>query len=172
MSLATKARHLIGNKAGLALEELHHHENALGASLRRLSDRHKADHEVHHVARDIAGWSDQHLRELARIGEEFGLELDSEPSLPHEILARARRKGSELAGRFHEPGLLLLWDLREVHRAAAGVKLDWEVLAQTAQAMKHPELIELCEQSQPQTERQQKWAEAQLKVMSPQIMAT
>jgi hypothetical protein len=54
-----------------------------------------------------------------------------------------REKASELAGRRPEPGLLLLADLRHLHRVAAGVSLDWELLAQGAQAAKDSELLAL-----------------------------
>jgi hypothetical protein len=82
------------------------------------------------------------------------------------------QKGSEIAGRHHSPGLLLLVDLRKTHRMAAGVSLDWEILAQTAQALKDRELLALSQRCHPQTLRQLRWANAALKENAPQIMAT
>ena len=83
-----------------------------------------------------------------------------------------KQKGSELTGRLHEPGLLLLADLRHVHRMAAGVSLDWEVLAQTAQAMRDHDLLALAEDCHPETLRQLRWANAKVKETAAQVMVT
>jgi hypothetical protein len=160
------------SKVPMALEELHRSENDLAADLLRISDRHKADHEVHHVARDIARWSQEHVRGLARISRDYGLDLDPEPAQDPSLLAKVRQKGDELLGRRHEAALLLLADLRKVHKDAAGVSLDWEILAQTAQALKDTELLELAERYHPETLRQMRWANAKLKETSAQVMVT
>ena len=39
-------------RIGLALRELHRSENALATELFHVSERHKTDHEIHHLARD------------------------------------------------------------------------------------------------------------------------
>ena len=88
------------------------------------------------------------------------------------MLARIKQKGSELTSGFHEPALLLLADLRHIHASAAGVSLDWEVLAQTAQAMQDTELLSLAETCQPETLRQMKWAKAKVKETAAQVMVT
>jgi hypothetical protein len=162
----------MSTKVGMAIRELHRSENELAEELLHLSDRHKVDHEVFYVARDIARWSQQHVRELARVGRDYGVELDPEPEDEGTVLARVRRKGAELAGRHHEPAMLLLADLRRVHKMAAGVSLDWEILAQTAQALKDSELLGVTKDCHPQTLRQLRWANAQLKVQSAQAMVT
>jgi len=162
----------MSEKVGWALTELHRAENDLGGELLRLSDQHKVDHEVFYVARDIARWSQQHVRDLARIAEDYGVELDAEPEDDPTILAKVRQKGAELVGRRHDAGLLLLTDLRRVHRMAAGVSLDWEVLAQTAQALKDEELLSVSQRCHPETLRQMRWANAQLKVQAAQVMVS
>ncbi|MFC0111284.1 hypothetical protein [Kibdelosporangium aridum] len=65
-------------KLNLALRELHRSEAALAKDLRKVSDRHKAEHEVHYVARDLAKWSADHVRELATAARRYGVELDHE----------------------------------------------------------------------------------------------
>lgn len=160
------------NKLALAIAELHRSENDLAGELLRMSDRHKVDHEVFHVARDIAGWSRQHVRELAAVGTDYGLDLGADPVHDPTMLAKVRQKGSELLGRHHKPALLLLRDLREVHRKAAGVSLDWEILAQTAQALGDRELLAAAKRCHPQTLRQLRWANAKLKEIAAQAMVT
>ena len=81
-----------------------------------------------------------------------------------------RQQASELTGRLHEPALLLLTDLRHVHRTAAGVSLDWEVLAQSAQALQDADLLTVAEDCHPETLRQMRWANAKVKEISAQAM--
>ena len=172
MSMGRTLRSLHGNKVGAAIEELHRAENDLAGALLNLSDQQKVDHEIFYVARDIARWSQEHVRRLSEVGRDYGLGLDPEPEDETALLARMKQKGAELVGRFHEPGLLLLADLRHVHRTAAGVSLDWEVLAQTAQAMKDTTLLSLAQECHPETLRQMRWANAKVKETSAQIMVT
>jgi hypothetical protein len=159
-------------KLGLAIEELHRSENHLARVLLAVSDRHKADHEVFYVARDIAAWSQRHVRELARIGADFGVDLDPEPHGEPGILEKIQQATSDLLGRRPEPGLLLLADLRHVHREAAGVSLDWELLAQAAQGARKRELLGLAERCHPDTLRQMRWANAKLKESATQALVS
>lgn len=172
MNFVQTLRNLHGNKVGAAIEELHRSENDLAGALLNLSDQQKVDHEIFYVARDIAAWSQEHVRRLAEVGRDYGLDLDPDPEDEATLLARLKQKGSELSGRFHEPALLLLADLRHIHRMAAGVSLDWEVLAQTAQAMKDVELLATTQNCHPETLRQMRWANAKVKETSAQIMVT
>ena len=159
-------------KVALAIRELHRSENDLAGQLLRMSDRHKTDHEIFHGARDLARWSREHVRELARVGQDYDVKLDTEPHDGSGFMAKLRQKGSEIVGRKHAPGLLLLADLRRVHRMAAGVSLDWEILAQTAQALKDRELLALSQRCHPQTLRQLRWSNALLKENAAQTMVT
>jgi hypothetical protein len=159
-------------KLGLALRELHRSEKSLVADLVKVSDRHKADHEIYHVARDLARWSIQHVHELAHIGQRYGLNLKDNAEPASGVRSSVRGKVSELIGRHPQPGLLLLADLRHLHRTAAGVSLDWELLAQGAQAAKDSELLALTKRCHPESLRQMRWANAMLKVLSPQILVS
>jgi hypothetical protein len=156
-------------KLDLVLRELHRAEKALAKDLLRVSDRHHAEHEIHHVARDLAGWSRTHVRELADAARRYDLNLTDPPP---EDGGPLRTKLSELLGRRAEPGLLLLADLRRLHRKTAGVSLDWELLAQGAQAVKDTDLLELTQRCHPRTLRQLTWSNSMLKTLSPQIIAS
>jgi hypothetical protein len=172
MSIRTTLRSLHGNKVGAAIEELHRSENDLAGALLHVSDRHKVDHEIFYVARDIARWSQEHVRHLSRVGRDYDLGLDPDPVDEATVIALVKQKSAELTGRYHEPALLLLADLRHIHRVAAGVSLDWEVLAQTAQAMQDTELLGIAQDCHPQTLRQMRWANAMVKETAAQIMVT
>lgn len=155
----------------MVIEELHRAENDLAARLLDAADRHEADHEIYRLARDLARWSQQHVRELAGIGREHGLDLDPDPVAERTASAVLRREGAESFGRRHDPELLLLHDLREIHCAAAAISLDWEILAQTAQALRDRGLLETIQRCHPQTLRQMRWADAHLKANAAQIVA-
>jgi hypothetical protein len=172
MSLRTTLRSLHGNKVGAAIEELHRAENELVGELLGISDRHVADHEIHHVARDIAGWSREHVRRLAEVGRAYDLELDPGPDDRRTVMTRVKQAGAQLTARFHEPAVLLLADLRHLHRVAAGVSLDWEVLAQAAQAVEDADLLALASDCHPQTLRQMRFANAKVKELSAQAIVT
>lgn len=158
-------------KLDLALRELHRSEKSLAGEFIRASDRHKVEHEVHHVARDLAGWSREHIHALAAIGRRYGLRLADDPPRLGGPLGQLRGTVSDLTGRRAAPGLLLLADLRRLHRKAAGVSLDWELLTQGAQGAKDSELLELAMRCHPRTLRQLKWTNTMLKTLSPQILA-
>jgi len=159
-------------KLDMAIEELHRSENELHSVLLGMSDRHKADHEVFYVTRNMARWSEQHVAQLAEVGREFGLELDPVAKEPSGLVETLQQKASELTGRRSAPGLLLLADLRHLYREAGGTALDWELLAQGAQGAKKKDLLDFAESCHPQTLRVSKWAEAKLKESSPQILAS
>jgi hypothetical protein len=159
-------------KLDLAIEELHRSENELYTVLLSMSDRHRVDHEVFHVTRDMATWSARHVAELAAAGGELGLDLDPQAEHVAGLLEALRQKASELTGRRSAPGMLLLADLRHLYREASGTSLDWELLAQGAQGAKRKELLDLAERCHPQTLRVARWAESHLKVASPQVLAS
>lgn len=159
-------------KLGPVLHELHHAEVRLGRQLLLVSERHRVDHEIHYVARDIAEWSREHLRRVAEVASDFGVELDPEPKLESGPAARVREKGSELVGRMSSPELLMLEDLRSVYVDASGVHMDWLLIAQAAQGIRHMRLLEVAESCQKETQRQAKWAQAQLKSHATQILVS
>lgn len=157
-------------KIGLVLHELHHSENDLAHHLLQISERHKVDHEIYHLARDLARWSQRHVQEIAEIGDRYGQHLKHEAKDELNVVERIREKGSELVGRRPNAALLMLHDLREIYMKASGVSADWEMLAQAAQGIKHEDLLDVTKRCHPDTLRQMRWANAMLKVNSTQIL--
>ncbi|HVW41180.1 MAG TPA: hypothetical protein VHC18_07505 [Amycolatopsis sp.] len=151
-------------KLDLAIRELHRSELMLARRLLEVSERHRAEHEVHHVAADLAGWSCEHVRALAEAGHRYSLSLDDSLDGAFDAGVLSERGG--------DVGLQLLGDLRRLHLAAVGVSLDWELLAQGAQALRDAGLLGLAQRCHPRTLRQMKWTNAMLKTLSPQIMAS
>ncbi|MGV9676799.1 hypothetical protein ACWDSJ_16115 [Nocardia sp. NPDC003482] len=160
------------NKLALVIRDLHRAEGDLADELLRVSDRHKADHDIFHLARDLADWSRAHQRALTRAARPRGVRIFMETALPHKVSSAVRQRTSELLGRRHTPALLLLRDLRTVHAKAVVVSLDWEILAQSAQATEDAELLELATRCHGETLRQMQWSNAKLKESAAQAIAT
>jgi hypothetical protein len=171
------ARHGIGSASAQSslttgvLRELHRSETSFARDLLALSDRHCADPEIHQFGRDIARWSQIHVRRIAEVSRHYGIKRQPQPRWDHGPLSRlAQRAGSALHRRL-EASLLLLADLLRVHRKAAGVSLDWEPLAQAAQAMK--ERVTRADPVLPSTDAApDALGERHLQVSSAQIIAS
>jgi hypothetical protein len=155
-------------KLGLAIAELHRSEAKLARDLRSIAARHHSDQDVCHLAGDLARWSDDHVAALATHGRHYGLRRSDGMARP--VGRTLQKRLSDLLRSRPEPALLLLADLRRVHRVAAGTSLDWELLAQAAQAVKDTDLQAVCAECHPQTLRQMRWANAMLKELSPQAL--
>ncbi len=159
-------------KIGLALEELHRSENHLAHQLLAVAERHKVDHEVFHVGRDLATWSQDHVRRLAAFGDRYGVDLDPEPAGEPTLLGRLSEAVSDRLGRRSAPALLLLRDLRSIHIHAVGVSVDWEMVAQVAQGVEDTELLALAQRCHPQNLRQARWANSRIKESATQILVS
>ncbi|WP_100501181.1 hypothetical protein [Geodermatophilus chilensis] len=157
-------------KIGLALEELHRSENHLAHQLLAVAERHKVDHEVFYVGRDLATWSQDHVRRLAAFGDRYGVDLDPEPAGEPRILAKLSEAVSDRLGRRSAPALLR--DLRSIHIHATGVSVDWEMGAQVAQGVEDTELLALAKRCHPQNLRQARWANSRIKESATQILVS
>ncbi|MGW7566944.1 hypothetical protein ACWGJV_11750 [Streptomyces tendae] len=161
------------NGINLTLRMLHRGERRLAHELVAVGERHATEHEVHHVAADLARWSREHVRRLAETAAERGVKLGEPPEHSTDgVFATLRKKASEAVVHRPEPGLLLLRDLRELHVAAAETSLHWEMLAQAAQASKDSGLLTLASACHPQTLRQMRWTNTMIKNLSPQILTS
>jgi hypothetical protein len=159
-------------KIGLALRELHRSEADLEHELLQIADRHRVDHEIFYVARDVAAWSRQHVRRIAEAAERYGERLDPDAGRESGLAARVLEKGSELVGRSGDAGLLLLRDLRGVYLKASGVLVDWELVAQAAQGARDTDLVALAEDCLAETTRQVAWANGKLKESATQVLVS
>lgn len=161
------------NGITLTLRTLHRGERHLAHDLVTAAGRHRTEHEVHHVATDLAEWSREHVRRLAEVAEHHDVKLGGPAEQSSDgVFATLRKKASEAVVHRPEPGLLLLRDLRELHIAAAENSLHWEMLAQAAQASRDSELLELASSCHPQTLRQMRWTNTMIKNLSPQLLTS
>lgn len=158
-------------KIKMALRELYRSERKLAHELNVMAARHHSDQDIYHLAHDLAGWSQSHLRDLTEHGRHYGLRLSAKPRTS-ALTGFLQSRMSGMLRKRPEPGLMLLADLRRIHRMAAGASVDWELLGQAAQAVKDSELLELVSRCHPETLRQMRWANGMLKELSPQILSS
>lgn len=157
-------------RIGTLLADLHRRENALARHLLAVSERHRSDHEIYHLGRDLAAWSQRHVRVLAQAAGRHGVDLDPQPQVGLPVTERLWERSRELVGRVGDPAMVLLRDLRRIYTEASGLSVDWEMLAQAAMATRDTELLHLTQDCHPETLRQIRWANAKLKESSPQIL--
>jgi hypothetical protein len=154
------------------LRALHQGEEHLAKELDTAADRQHTEHEVRHVAIDLAAWSREHVRRLAEVAGAYDLDLDPPGEPRTGLLSALRSKTTEAAGRRPEPALLLLRDLRDLYLAASENSLYWEMLAQAGQATRDERLLGLAARCHPQTLRQVRWTNTMIKTLSPQALAS
>ncbi|MFL6162805.1 MAG: hypothetical protein ACJ74U_11320 [Jatrophihabitantaceae bacterium] len=164
---------MMSHDAGLhyAFRQAHAAENELAKQLLDLAAQHRTDHEVHHVARDLARWSRENVGKLAETAADHALQLDAEADEP----GRLRHLPEILAtvvGRRPEPGLVLLEQLRGIYLLASAASLAWEMLAQHAQAKQETDILTLTSECHPRTLRQVRWANTMIKTLSPQVLTS
>lgn len=147
-------------KIGMLLTEIHRNESALVRELLELADRHRAIHEVHHVARDLARWSVGHVEQLAEVAPAHGEELSAHA--PADVSASAPASSS----------MDMLSDLRSVYMNAAGISVQWVMLGQAAQALQLDDVLSMIDRCHPGTLRQMRWAATSLKQQSTQILVS
>lgn len=152
-----------------ALHRVHGAEQDLVVLLDEITTRHAQDHEVLHVARDLRGWSAEHIAVLTDHAADRGIRLDDDTSGPGGARRLVAAAGHLL--RRPDPGILLLEDMHDLYLAASHASLAWEMLAQIAQAQHDRDLLGLTGRCHPQTLRQIRWANTMLKTLSPQILS-
>jgi hypothetical protein len=161
------------NGISWVLRTLHHGESELAAELLTVAQRHRTEHEVHHVATDVARWSRINTGKIAQAATHYGLDLKEDAARPsHGVLAALREKLAGAVEHRPEPGLLLLRDLSHLYVGASENSLHWEMLAQAAQAGKEQPLLDLAAACHPQTLRQIRWTNTMIKTLSPQILTS
>jgi hypothetical protein len=100
----------------LVLRVIHDGEVRLEKEFHAVADRHRTDHEIRHLAVDLARWSKQNREALAPLAGRYGnvLAQDLDPQTPARPLEALSEAAADLLGRRPSAGLLLLRDLREL----------------------------------------------------------
>lgn len=157
-------------KIGTVLAAVHESEATLYQDLLALSQRYANEHEIHHVAKDVAQWSRNHIKDIAAIATDYGQVLDSDVPDVRTFKHAAKQSHNATPGIDKPAGLGLLWELRDIHMSASGISMQWTMLSQAAQALRKSGLSEMVKKCQAETDRQVTWAKAQIKQLSAQTL--
>jgi hypothetical protein len=137
-----------------------HSEQTLADSFRTVAEGHARQADVFHTCYLLAGWSDQHRKDLAPAVERYGEQDVEEPDrLRADALASTR-----------EGEIGLLRDLQDLHLLATLVHTTWTVIAQGAQGLRDPELLAIAQGSMAETTRQLTWLTTRMKQAAPQAL--
>jgi hypothetical protein len=161
-------------KLALAIREVSHAEEELAQELLKVGERHRTDHDVYHLTRQLSRWAQGHIAALEQQAERYDGNVDAndigrESAGP---LSAIREKTAELLGRRPAAGLLLLRDLRNIHLLAAEASLNWTLLGQAAEAAKDAQLLECVSLCHPETLRIMRWSLTKLKAAAPQVLTS
>jgi len=159
-------------KLGLAIRETYAAESDLVDELLTVGERHRVDHDVFHLTRTLAERGGERMKALEPHAERYDTKLRGEPGEGGGVLSTIREKGSELAGRRPEAGVLLVRDLRRLHLLAAEASIDWTILGQGAQAARDQELLDTVTECHPEALRALKWTTTRLKEAAPQVLTS
>lgn len=153
------------------LQQVHDGELGLERELHAVAHRHRTDHEVRHVAVDLARWSLMNREALEPVLQRYGKEAGTDAHAGPGAVRAVREKTSELLGRREAPALLLLRDLRHLHLMAESNSVLWTVLGQAAQGSQDSELLDVVTRCHGRTMRQAVWCTSTLKVLAPQALS-
>ena len=137
-----------------------HSEQILADSFRTIARGHARAADVFHTCHLLAEMSDRHRADLAPVVQRYGEDDIDEPErLRAEGLAQARQG---------EIGLLR--DLQDLHVLATLVQTTWTVIAQGAQGLRDPELLQVAHTANAETSRQLTWLNTRMKTAAPQAL--
>jgi hypothetical protein len=160
---------------GAALSDAHHSIADLAGETRRLGERHRPDHDVHHLTSTLGRLLDAAAATLARGGDRYDQRL-SMPTPDADrsggSLAPAREKLADALGGRPIAGALLLADLRRLLGVAADASIACIILAQGAQATGDRDLLEAVTAAHATVLRVHRWALTRLKTTAPQVLTS
>ncbi|MFH8623302.1 hypothetical protein ACH4A8_15580 [Streptomyces vietnamensis] len=158
------------SRLAAVLAALDRGERRLTTELLALARRHRQEHEIHHVATDLARWSAEHDRLLSETLHHYGPADTAPPPADPRETAPSPAGPRETGPMTDDTPPDLLEDLRALHLAVAGNCVYWQMLAQAAAATRDPRLTELVEHCEPQAQRQLRWTESMVKSLAAQLL--
>lgn len=157
-------------KVGKAIEDVQAAEAGLAKELLRIGERHASEHDVYHVCHTLAKRCDRQLALLVPHAERYGAQIEDAVGESSPVVERVRRMSSELLGRHHVSGALLLHDLKELWGHVQQTELEWVILLQAAKAARDQELKIAAEEGREHAESRGKWVRSRIKELAPQVL--
>ncbi|MCP2258894.1 hypothetical protein LX15_002592 [Streptoalloteichus tenebrarius] len=157
-------------RVGRAVSDAQEAELDLARQLRRVGERHAAEPDLYHLGHTLARRCGEHVERLAPFARRYGVRArEGRTESPH-LLEALRRRSGELVGHSELAGLLLLRDLRDLSLTAHEAEIAWVILAQVAQAVRDPELLQVATECQEDARTRGKWLRTRIKQAAPQVL--
>lgn len=134
-------------------------EKELTESLQKVAIKHVADVDVMITCKTLAAWSEDHVENLKKRSEKYGVKKHSEPAALANVVLN-----------FNMSSLGLLSDLHGLWLMACEVEMCYIILSQAAKALRDKELTLTCEQYCTFTNRQKAWFQTKIKSMASQTL--
>jgi formylmethanofuran dehydrogenase subunit D len=144
----------------LYLGLLRQSERHLSEAFSNVATHHAQSPDVYAICMLMSNWSARQAEALHPIIARYGEDSQKEPDRLRRALFEGPRSG----------GIGLLRDLHDLWLAAAEVHLCYEAIRQAARALHDRELVELCERSGAQTDRQLAWLRTRIDQAAPQAL--
>jgi hypothetical protein len=160
-------------KLDKAIADVQSTEADLAKELRTIGERHSVEHDLYHLGHTLAKQCSDHLGLLAPFADRYGATPRDHDGVAESpgLLETLRHKSSELLGRSEMSGMLLLRDLRNLYLSAQEAEIAWVILAQAAQAVRDPELLQIANHCHEEAEARGKWLRTRIKESAPQVLA-
>jgi hypothetical protein len=159
-------------KIDVAIAEAAEAEVDLARELRRLSQRHAVEADVHHTAVALAAGCVKHVVALRSAAGRSGASVPDDDSAESPGVMEAIREGAAgLFRRSDATGLVLLDDLRQAYLTAQRAEVDWVMLVQGAKAARDRDLITVATEGEDHARRCGSWLRTRIKESSAQVLA-
>ncbi|HJT22524.1 MAG TPA: nitrate reductase [Nitrospira sp.] len=136
-------------------------ERHLAEAFRQVADQHMAEPDIHATCMLMASWSSEQADGLKPFIAAYHKDRNGDPDGSAKKLFNGPRSG----------GLGLLQDLHDLWLAAQEVHLGYEATRQGARALHDQALVETCEGSLKNTDRQIAWLRTRIDQAAPQTLA-
>jgi anaerobic selenocysteine-containing dehydrogenase len=153
---STSGKMHVANYLGLARRSEAH----LAESFRSVADRHGHEPDVLQMTRLMASWSDENIREIEPLVEQYDESREDEPEKLHRALFHGPRGG----------GLGLVRDLHDLWLLAQETSLAYELLTQAAHALRDEEMLAVLGCAWTRTRRQADWLRTRIDHAAPQAL--
>ncbi|TDW69369.1 hypothetical protein [Kribbella pratensis] len=139
---------------------LRHAEGALADAFDQIGQGHGDEPDVVQLCELLAGKSRAHVEQLQAAVDRYGEDADNEPE---------RLKAAEFGGA-RSGGVGLLRDLQDLYALGSFVDVTWTVIAQAAQGLRDPDLLQTASACQAETSQQLTWLNTRIKQAAPQAL--
>jgi hypothetical protein len=161
-------------KLAAAVRDTFDAELGLHDELRKVGERHAAEHDVFHTCRTLVLQGEARRASLREaVARRPGLDLPAAPGAGGlgEVASALRQAVSAATGRTPVTGMQLLADLRGLYLVAAGCEIEWTILGQGAKSSRDEELIKVFAVACEEVVGVMRWVKTKIKLAAPQVLS-